>query len=197
MLAMPTTVNAQLGQLLRTDSPNCYVVMYYSVKSGSIRCFELDLDIPKALDALCQSASVDLLLNVYFSSLAPRADTSVFDRVLQNKSKRNTYLAPPAPSKTPLSVSVLAGDQISQAVSKVTLSGLRLRGLNPSDAGNSKNRTIVRELYHQTRKLALFALRKYNYTFNGSHDKLIRLQDVQDVVERLLQAYVDIDDNIQ
>lgn len=194
MLAMPSSVNPSLAQLARVAESPCYYV-FYCVGNG-LRCFEVDLDIPARVEALKGSVCMDRLSSVYFSSLAPRSDTAVFDRVLQNKSKRNTYLAPRAPARTPLSVSVLSGDQISHAVNKLTLSGLRLRGLNPNALASSHQRTVVRELYQMTKKLAFFALRKFNYSFNGSRDCHIRLQDVQDVVERLLQAYVDVDDQM-
>lgn len=81
-----------------------------------------------------------------------------------------------------------------QAVNRMTLSGLRLRGLNPSSGLTlSKDRVVIKELYHMTRKLALFALRKFNYGFNGATGQEVRLSDVQDVVERLLQAYADVE----
>lgn len=176
--------NTEIG-LLAKFNDDLYAV-FYTTREFSIKCFEINFG---ALEELRSLAKIDVPRSVYHDKKV-RTDTTVFDRILENK-LRNQYVVPRVPVPTPLSVQILAGDQISQAVNKVTLSGLRLRGLT-TGSGSSNDKIAVRELYHMTKKSALFALRKYNYGFNGG-GKSIRLSDVQDVVERLLQAYVDVD----
>lgn len=183
------------GILSKSNEPHVYVVFF--VHKTGVRCICIDFTTLERLATASRSFETGKDDNIYYSSLPTGSDTTIFDRVLENKSsKRNQYIAPRArnPSTTPLSVALLSGDQVAQAVNRLTLSGLRLRGLNPSSGlASSKDRVAIRELYHMTRKLALFALRKYNYGFNGVSSKEVRLSDVQDVVERLLEAYVDVE----
>ncbi|KAF3990895.1 hypothetical protein FT663_02968 [Candidozyma haemuli var. vulneris] len=179
-----------IGILSKSQDPQTYVVFF--IQGNGVRCFCIDFTTLDRLSTASRNFEAGTDDNVYYSALPTRSDTTIFDRVLENKSsKRNQYVAPKNPSSTPLSVTPLNGDQISNAVNKMTLSGLRLRGLNPSSS--SKDRIAIKELYHMTRKSALFALRKFNYGFNGSSGQEVRLSDVQDVVERLLQAYADVD----
>lgn len=187
-LAHESVERPYLGLLAK--SPDSVYVVFYIHKNGA-RCFFIDFSALERLALAARAFEASNDDNVYYLALPARSDTTVFDRVLENKSsKRNQYVAPRNPSATPLSVAPLNGDQIATAVNRLTLSGLRLRGLNPL---GSKDRIAVRELYQMTRKLALFALRKFKYEFNGAANHEVRLSDVQDVVERLLQAYADVD----
>lgn len=195
-LAAVAVTEPHIGILSKSQDPQTYVVFFF--QDMSIRCFCIDFSTLERLSTASSSFETDTVDNVFYSALRPRSDTSVFDRVLESKSsRRNQYVAPkttPSDTTTQLSVTPLNGDQIVQAVNRMTLSGLRLRGLNPSSGLTlSKDRVVIKELYHMTRKLALFALRKFNYGFNGATGQEVRLSDVQDVVERLLQAYADVE----
>lgn len=187
-LALDSIERPYIG-LLSKSADGVYVVFF--IHENSVRCFCIDFSALDRLALAARAFEASSEDDIFYLALPTRSDTTIFDRVLENKSsKRNQYVAPRNPSATPLSVAPLSGDQISAAVNKITLSGLRLRGLNPL---GSKDRIAVRELYQMTRKLALFALRKYNYGFNGAVNQEVRLSDVQDIVERLLQAYADVE----
>lgn len=111
----------------------------------------------------------------------PKADTAIFDRVLLRKRQ----LVPlPAPNTG------LTADQIAQIISRTTLSGLRLRNLPLGPDALANERLAIREVYNMTKQAAAFAVRKYNYDFNKG---TLTAAGVQDIVEKLLQALVDVD----
>lgn len=120
---------------------------------------------------------------------ATGAATAVFDKVLLQRQLLNLYTVPPPRTTHQLSSQALTThDQISHAVTKLVLSGLRLRGLSTTAA--SPDKVAVREIYRMTHKCAMFAVRKRNYTFNQPLTPLT-LNEVQDIVERLLLVFID------
>lgn len=131
------------------------------------------------------------------SSFIP--STSKFDKVLQKRKlsinpflMSNTVSTDANTSSGNATKTVLSStEQVEQTINKLILSGLRIRGLsiNPSHSVNDK--LTIKEIYHTTYKSALFALRKYNYSFNTTAS--VQLHQVQDIVEKLLQTYVDVD----
>lgn len=191
-LAAASLQNPSIG-ILSKSKDDLYLVLYIDQAQKAVRCFAIDFGALEQLEYLRSDSLTKPDVCVYYDKGFKKSDTTIFDRVLENKqTKRNQYVAPRAPEPTQLSVLVLSGDQITQAVTKVTLSGLRLRGLAPGTVESKNDKIAIRELFLMTKKSALFALRKYNYGFNGT-PKTVRLSDVQDVVERLLQAYVDVE----
>ncbi|GEQ72371.1 hypothetical protein JCM33374_g6058 [Metschnikowia sp. JCM 33374] len=99
-----------------------------------------------------------------------------------------------------MSSGLITSHQISQAVNRVVLSGLRLRGLSTNASSSANDKIAIREIYQMTKKAALFALRKYGYDFNrgiSNGDKEasqgVSLDDIQSIVESLLSTFVDVE----
>lgn len=187
-----------LGLLAKfTDlTGDAYIVFFVDEASKGIKCVCLDFGV------LTQVADYKSLVknddNVYFisrSRLAPyKSDTSVFDRVLESKSTKKS--APTPTDEERLSAPTLqlsTPAQISQAINKLILLGLRLRGLTVSGLSSSKDKIAIREIHQMTKKGAMFAVRKFHYDFNvGLRSLDLLLSDLQDIVESLLQTFVDI-----
>lgn len=137
-------------------------------------------------------------------------DTSIFDKVLSEKRQKvgsNRFVFKPKstkPSETQLSSQSLTNtEQISQAINRVILSGLRIRGLNLDGNNTLLNlRANIKEIQQMTYKAAMFSLRKFKYSFNQQRNdslqpgarKEIMLNDVQEIVEKLLQVFLDVED---
>lgn len=168
-------VGHQVGCLFRAG--DAHVLMYYSGKVVGHH-----VRVPALPPAQDKNTFVELEL--------PKLDTStVFDKVLEQRLQRPTPKeSPPSPPKNPS----MTTDQVTQAVNKLVLSGLRLRGLstkNPSLPSNE--RITIKEIYQMTRNATLFSLRKYNYSFNGLSGASITLDLIRDTVEKLLDVFVD------
>lgn len=151
-------------------------------------------------DELTTKTKDSLLQSTVPSASIP--STLKFDKVLQKrKLSANPFLvrdgstgdggASPSQRNSSTKTILSSSEQIEQTISKLILSGLRIRGLsiNPSHSVNDK--LTIKEIYHTTFKSAVFALRKYNYSFNTASS--VQLHQVQDIVEKLLQTYVDVD----
>lgn len=172
-------------------SSNEYAVFY--ADNGAVKCFAIDFGTLKLAQTLADEAGTDT--HIYFGdrprTITVKSDTTVFDRVLEGKLTKRAPVARNTPQAVPLLV-LSTSAQISQAVNKTILSGLRLRGLSRS-APSSKERVATGEIYNMTKKAAHFALRKYNYDFNPNTSTEIKASDVQDIVERLLEIFVDVE----
>lgn len=148
------------------------------------------------------------------AAAAAASNTSIFDRVLSKRKNHNLFVMPQSTptTSTALSSQILGtNEQISQAINKLILSGLRLRGLSgflSSSSQLSNEKLAVREIYHMTQKCALFAVRKYNYGFNKSSFSIpltlllppplnipVHMNDIQDIVENLLLVFIDMEDS--
>lgn len=173
-----------------------YMVFYVDELTKGIKCVCIDFSvINQVLDfkQLCRDDE-----NVYFTSrtkiVTNRSDTSVFDRVLENKTLKKQAAAA-IKDKSPLKLTLVLSTpgQISQIVNKVIFLGLRLRGLTVSGLSSSKDKIAIREIHQMTRKAAMFAVRKFTYDFNAcQRSSELLLNDVQDIVESLLRTFVDI-----
>ncbi|WPK25264.1 hypothetical protein PUMCH_002574 [Australozyma saopauloensis] len=172
-----------------------FVVFYVDELSSGIKCFCLDFSIiAQALEFREMTQDSE---NTYYVSRTKwgslRSDTSVFDRVLENKSSRKSFTQSPSEATTHTSLLLTTPAQISLAINKIILLGLRLRGLTASGLSSAKDKIAIREIHQMTRKATLFAVRKFKYDFNAgeTHHELL-LSVLQDIVESLLQAFVDI-----
>lgn len=158
-----------LGLLLKGNSSNnnVYLIMYIS-QTLNLKALLLNLN------------NLRPVVTSSFPSKEKSID-NVFEKVLQRKKN-------PKPTRE-LSSSVLTNsDKINLTVSKIILSGLRLRGLSSNMATNSNEKLKIKEIYQMTMKATLFSLRKFNH-----NNQPIKLNDIQDTVERLLQIFVDIE----
>lgn len=211
-LADKAVDNPGLGMLFRNlANSDLYLAIYVqgSLNTESVRCLPLSLDLlgrikelEKGERAVLGMGNVAVALDVLGSERP--ANTGVFDKVLSTKNRRQpsnlfTFPVPLKRSATQTqlsSQSLTSKDQIEQTVSKVVSSGLRLRGLNMNTMLSANDRIAIKEVFRMTHKSALFALRKYKYGFNGRDDATppIKLNDIQDIVEKLLQLYVDLDE---
>lgn len=175
------------GILAKSTNEDVYAV-FFGDQNLEIWSYFVDFSIVDLFQLLAEKD-----VNCYYTgvpTVMSRSNTAIFDRVLENK-VGNTK-KPTAPRQMP-PLMLSTTHQISQAVNKMVLSALRLRGLTTS--GNSNEMVAVREIYHMTRKAAMFSLRKYHYNFNGSkrEDANIQMEDIQDVVERLLEVFLDVE----
>lgn len=180
------------GLLTKSENEGIYMV-FFTDEDLAVWCFVVDFDALNQLQGLNPPKDENVFYPAGARAVSSRSDTTIFDRVLENKVVKKQ--AQPVQTRPPLmSLLILTtSHQISQTVSKMVLSGLRLRGLSVTAAGSSNEKVAVREIYHMTRKAAMFTLRKFNYEFNGSKGQDIRMEDIQDVVERLLEVFLDVD----
>lgn len=141
-------------------------------------------------------------------------NTNVFDRVLEAKKQSGrpqnsvrpdsfSQLQPSPKLVTPKPRRVNP-DQINYIIGKLVLAGLRVRGISTNLTHLLNERLSIKELYQMTVRAATFALRKYASLLlpaTTSKPELIRkrqdpvpLEVLQDIVERLLEVFVDVDD---
>lgn len=178
----------ETGLLAKAEGPDMFAV-FYGDADLAVWCFLVDF---AQWDEIKRWSPSDKSVSVYFdrtTQSAKNSNITIFDRVLENKGAKKPVIKPQLSLLSNLVLST--NQQISQAVSKVVLSGLRLRGLSINE--NSSQKVAVREIYHMTRKAAMFSLRKFNYSFNGSSGESVRLEHIQDIVERLLEVFIDIE----
>lgn len=95
-------------------------------------------------------------------------DTKVFDRVIDGR-RRKTKAADKVVEAKPLLMEPL--------ISKLVLSGLRIRGIN----GGSD---LAREVYQMTVKAAMLSVRKFN--------RKVLVPEMQEIVEKLLEIFIDV-----
>lgn len=176
------------GLLAKGGSDDTYMV-FFGDTNLSIWCFVVDFAALDVLSKVQPHTDKDVYFTGTNYSAAAKSDTTIFDRVLENKTAK---VPPQQVHARPISTLVLSSThQISQAVNKIVLSGLRLRGLSAT-VGTSNEKIAVREIYQMTRKAAMFSLRKYKYEFNDAKSDNVRMADIQDVVERLLEVFLDV-----
>lgn len=182
--------------LLKPGDSECYVV-FFADASSRIKCFFLDFAIiSRAAELLRAAANDHPLQAVFYTNVAIplKSDTSVFDRVLEHKTARKSAsFAGPLPPVPPPSL-LLTGSQIASAINRCILSGLRLRGLSSTH----KEKVVIQEIYQMTKKAATFAIRKYNYNLGGElkRERVVTLDEIQNIVESLLQAFVDVEPSL-
>lgn len=157
-----------LGLLCKSKTNENVFLIFY-IQDMKLKTLSLDFSMTIKISSI--NKSYDNETNYILDLKTKSSDTNVFDRVLEKK-KRPKSTTPTIQDK---------GDQINSTVTKVILSGLRLRGLSNS----SKDKIKIKEIYQMTYKSTLFGLRK----FNGE----VKLNDIQDIVEKLLQVFVDVD----
>lgn len=202
-LVSVTRYKEEAGILMKCSDNDNYIVMYVEKKGErpEIRCLLLssaDFDEKRPLRDVQTRSVIDIPL----SSL--KSDISIFDKVLSDKkrqTKRNQFIfnqgLESRADMSRLSLHKLhSNEEVMEAVNRIIMSGLRIRGLNLKKQDYcSKEKIRVREIYQMTYKSTLFALRKYNKKKVAGSDSSdsIRLDDVQDIVEKLLQVYVDVD----
>lgn len=208
--------HGQIGLMIKNEiDENLYLALFVDSDAGDllIKCLVIDFSILEKIHQVIESDNSQIdassFINLDSSNVIPKSsNTSIFDKVLSSKGRKmksNLFIMPgTSMSKRPatqLSSSVLTtNDQITQAVNKVILSGLRIRGLNLNSSSLSTNEKIaIREVYKMTYKSTMFSLRKFNYGFNqellkSSKNGHVELNDIQDIVEKLLQVFVDIED---
>lgn len=187
-----------LGILTKYPDHNgdVYVVFYVDEHSKGIKCICLDFLVLTQIQEYVELVKDNE--SIYFANknklVAYKSDTSVFDRVLENKSSKKPALVPTSGSgSSATTLSLNTPSQIAQAINKVILLGLRLRGLIVSGLTSAKDKIAIREIHQMTKNAALFAVRKFNYDFNAGQRNLdLLLAVLQDIVESLLQTFVDI-----
>ncbi|KAM9903006.1 hypothetical protein OXX69_008086 [Metschnikowia pulcherrima] len=189
-----------------TENADLYIVFYVDRRKGPrVRCYYIDFCVLQQVNEFREKSLMiqneDMFFVSKIRSATTKSDTSVFDRVLESKNSRKlpSMNAPPPP--VAVSSALTTSQQISQAVNRVVLSGLRLRGLSTNSSSSSNDKIAIREIYQMTKKAALFALRKYTYDFNEANIAAsskrggsgISLAEVQSIVKSLLQTFVDIE----
>lgn len=210
---------------LSLSNKNILIAIYLNVNSLKLKCCIIDFSILTTLisipyvnksGVISPTASLQQSVDTATTAVQPHSipNTSIFDKVLSKRKQlvllqqpqQNLFMmAPVQPKTTALSSQILTtNEQISQAVSKLVLSGLRLRGLSGfmnSSSQSSNEKLAVREIYQMTLQCAMFALRKFNYGFNKQlqthqvNPAPVRLNDIQDIVENLLLVFIDMDDS--
>ncbi|EEQ45912.1 conserved hypothetical protein [Candida albicans WO-1] len=184
-----------IGLLCKVDV-NTFLVFYYE---DNVKM--LVLKFSKFIETLPQldipSIPKDTLLDLKPSKRI-RTNTKIIDKIIEKKKQRsNSFIANPNTTKANISSgsSILTNqDQINTAINKIIFSGLRIRGLSSNVASSLNDKLTIKEIHQMTFKATQFALRKHNYSFNKRETKKpLRLNDLQDIIENLLQLFVDIE----
>ncbi|RLV90388.1 Mitochondrial morphogenesis protein SLD7 [Spathaspora sp. JA1] len=194
--------NNSLGLLVQAN-PNIYIVFYFERESEKIMVLILNIGNLNKLDYMMVGDSNSKLEIPKTKRIPPSPmTTKIFDKVLEKKKlKPNPFLVSSSQSShaSSPSLSILSTqEQINTAINKIILSGLRIRGLSANMVDSFNDKLTIKEIHQMTYKATLFALRKYNYTFNkinsGPTKKSpIRLNDLQAIVENLLELFVDLE----
>lgn len=180
-------VAACVGSGIMFVNDNTYLV-FYSDEELNIWVLRIDFDLLEKLSSVTSALETRPI----------QPDRDIFERVLSDKRRKkgqhNKFMMSSAETPvTQLSTQhFTSNEQVSQAINKLILSGLRLRGVT-TNAPSPNDRVAVREIYQMTQKAALFAVRKFNYNFQ-SHEKVdLTLDHLQDIIEHLLQVFIDVD----
>ncbi|KAK6458014.1 uncharacterized protein RJT20DRAFT_125911 [Scheffersomyces xylosifermentans] len=214
-----------------------YLIFYYDSSSKQVKVLLVDFSrldkftsiFEKDHSTTTTDKSAFILLA---SSVRHDNRSTVFDKVLQRKKSRmSPFLAEAGPSTSSsstlsaistsnsstklVSSSILTTqEQIHQAINKIILSGLRIRGLSTNLSHSINDKLTIKEIYQMTHKATLFSLRKYSYQFISSSASSamkglkttskglsiknyihpVRLSDLQDTIEKLLELFVDVGD---
>lgn len=162
-------------------------LVFYSDNDHNIWCFKMDFGFLEKLQQLSFNSD----------TITTESTHDVFERVLSDKRRKKQsnkfMLSNTANPVTQLSTQhFTSNEQVSQAIGKLILSGLRLRGVT-TNSPSPNDRVAVREIYQMTLKAAIFAVRKFSYNFQP-HEKVdLTLDHLQDIVEHLLQVFIDVD----
>lgn len=162
-------------------------LVFYSDTEHNIWGFKIDFGLLEKLQQL--SFNPD--------TITTESTHDVFERVLSDKRRKKQsnkfMLSNTANPVTQLSTQhFTSNEQVSQAIGKLILSGLRLRGVT-TNSPSPNDRVAVREIYQMTLKAAIFAVRKFNYNFQPHGKVDLTLDHLQDIVEHLLQVFIDVD----
>ncbi|EGV65353.1 chromosomal DNA replication protein [Yamadazyma tenuis] len=173
--------DSSIGMLLKnTTNENVYVIVL--IHELKVKALVVDLTIVARLNDYQDNNEDkfgDRTLTEVVDLKTRHNSIHVIDKVLEKKKRSK--------SSTPLPTSsVNNSEQINSMVSKVVLSGLRLRGMSSTAANSANEKIKIKEIYSMTYKSAIFAMRKFS-------NKPVHLNDIQDVVEKLLQIYIDVD----
>lgn len=161
----------ELGILCQSQNDaNLHIVIF--IQNSIVKCFILDFSGLNQLINDKQDYDESLIYVVDFKTNV--TNTNVFDKVLEKK-KRIKPTVPLVQEN---------GEQVNSMITKVILSGLRLRGLSNS---STNDKLKIKEIYQMTFKATTFAIKKF--------DTKVKLTDIQDIVEKLLQVFVDVNDD--
>ncbi|KAG2735353.1 hypothetical protein G9P44_001567 [Scheffersomyces stipitis] len=207
--------NRDIGILFKSGRDETYLIFYFDFIKKQIMVLIIDFSRLAEIDAILEKDAVqdpDNTKNTFILLNQTRQDdrSTVFDKVLQRKKSRsssNPFVVESVQNSTTaklLSSSILSTqDQIHQAVNKIILSGLRIRGLSTNLNHSVNEKLTIKEIYQMTYKSTMFSLRKHNYTFSGTSSSKgtntsnsksqIRLSELQDTIEKLLEIFVDVD----
>ena len=218
MLIEKATYQNSNGLMIRGEKDDdIYIALYSRIYEEDIvvECKILNFKLLEDLNKLISADRIEDKDRSYFLEDKGKptekrtTDTSIFDKVLTEKRQKvgsNRFVFKPASNKlseTQLSSqSLTSTEQINQAINRVILSGLRIRGLNADGSSTQLNlRANIKEIRQMTYKAAIFSLRKYKYSFNQQRNishpgsgKKIMLNDVQEIVEKLLQVFLDVEE---
>ncbi|KAI5951538.1 SLD7 [Candida jiufengensis] len=188
------------------NNSNKYLIFYFNKGDQTINCLILDLDtITKVQKLILDNDFDDNTFITTKKSTRNTPDTNIFDKVLKQKQKNNPFLRTTSsfnsPNSNNLSLSILSTqDQINNAINKLILSGLRIRGLSTNQAKSVNEKLKIKEIHQMTYKAAIFSLRKYNNNLlDGTNKRLelekpqIKFNDVQETIETLLHLFVDVE----
>lgn len=177
LVTIAMRLNDNVGLLY--EYQNGYLLFYFQQQ---IKCMVIDLQILNDLDGCVQAKFPSQSRKVSSSNI------KIFDKISE-KRKSNPFIELHSPQKD---LSVLSNqNQVNLAVSKIILSGLRIRGLSTNLNHSINEKLTIKEIYQMTYKATLFSLRKYNYSFNQS-DHPITVNELQEIVEKLLEIFIDV-----
>lgn len=172
-----------LGMLCKSsDNDSIYLIML--LQDMKVKGLVLDFTVVNKLNAL--SPVGDLQNNCIIDFKTRLTDVQVFDKVLEKKKNR---LKSSTTSQQTSSLATDNADHTNSMISRVILSGLRLRGLSTTQANSSNEKVKIKEIYQMTFKSTCFALRKFG-------NRPVELNVIQDMVEQLLQIFVDVEDSL-
>ncbi|RCK67865.1 Mitochondrial morphogenesis protein SLD7 [Candida viswanathii] len=202
LLELPLSNNrTDLGMLCKADS-DTYLVFYYedeTVKMIVITFTEFNKLLPHLNGKSHPTSNTVVDLS---KPVRARTSTVLIDKIIEKKKQRlNPFITTTplittnAPTKVDNSLILSSQEQINAAINKIILSGLRMRGLSQNLVTSHNDKLTIKEIHQMTFKAAQFALRKQNYSFNKKSEtkKPLRLNDLQDIVESLLQLFVDVE----
>lgn len=201
LLEVPLSNNKnEFGILCKADT-DTYFVFYYdkdAVKMITISFSDFNKLLPY-FNTRSQSA-INTLVDLS-KPIRARTSTVLIDKIIEKKKQRlNPFIANPLilannPPKVDNSLILTSQEQINNAINRIILSGLRMRGLSQNLVTTHNDKIAVKEIHQMTFKATQFALRKQNYSFNKKSEvkKPLRLNDLQDIVESLLQLFVDVE----
>lgn len=186
ILVKYTNTHNNLGVLYRSSiQQHIYIILF--IQDFKVKGFILDYSILDRLNS--HNDNYDFQdnehdLNYIIDLRVRQSSVHAIEKVLEKK-KRNKSTTPTASTTNSSNL-----EHPNNMVSKVILSGLRLRGMSNNSSTTPNEKIKLKEIYQMTYKSTQFALRKFA-------NKEIKLADVQDIVEKLLQVFIDIetDDN--